>query len=57
MRTTQHEKILSLDIDLTIDLSFINEAISLLDVEIDLLTEESLRQIDDFNQEVEQQCN
>ena len=33
VRTAQHEKILSLDIDLTIDLSFINEAISLLDVE------------------------
>jgi glycosyltransferase involved in cell wall biosynthesis len=33
VRTAQHEKILSLDIDLTIDLTFINEAINLLDVE------------------------
>ena len=33
VRTAQHEKILSLDIDLTIGLSFINEAIHLLDTE------------------------
>ncbi len=32
VRTAQYEKILSLDIDLTIDLSFISEAIKLLDV-------------------------
>lgn len=32
VRTAQYENILSLDIDLTIDLSFINEAINLLDI-------------------------